>query len=68
MLFEGFQEGDLAECARWDALLLAVEFDVLDSHRVVVLVDCLEHATERTLPDLTDFSVALNFFHLKYRS
>ena len=68
MLFEGFQEGDLAECARGDTLLLAVEFDVLDGHRVVVLVDCLEHATEGALADLTDFSVGLNFFHLKYRS
>lgn len=68
MLFEGFEEGDFAECARGDALLLAVKFDVLDSHRVVVLVDCLEHAAEGALADLADLSVGLNFFHLKYRS
>ena len=68
MLFECLKEGEFSEGARRDALLFAVEFYVLDCHGVVVLVDCLEHAPEGALADLTDFSVGLNFFHLKYRS
>ena len=64
MLFQCLQEGDLSEGARRDALLFAVEFYVLDCHCVVVLVDCLEHAPESALTDLTDLAVGLNFFHL----
>jgi len=60
VVLEGLQQGDLAESARGDALLLALELDVFDCDRLVVFVERLVDSPEGALADLAYLLVSLH--------
>ena len=63
VLLQGFQQRDLAQGTRWDPLFLVLEFDVLDGHQTVALIAGFEHLPERTLSNLANFFIIVDFFH-----
>lgn len=60
VVLEGLQQGDLAERARGDALLLALELDVFDCDRLVVFIERLVDSPEGALADLAYLLVSLH--------
>lgn len=60
MVLEGLQQGDLAESARGDALLLALELYVFHCDGLVVFVERLVDSPEGALADLAYLLVSLH--------
>lgn len=60
VVLEGLQQGDLAEGARRDSLLLALELDVFDCDGLVVFVERLVDSPEGALADLAYLLVSLH--------
>ena len=60
VVLEGLQQGDLAEGARGDSLLLALELDVFHCDGLVVFVERLVDSPEGTLADLAYLLVSLH--------
>lgn len=64
MAFQRFQKRYFSERSRGDSLLFVFELDVLNRDKVVVFVDGFENSSESSLPDLANFFIIIDFFHL----
>lgn len=60
VVLQGFEEGDLSQCAGGDALLFALEFYVFHCNRLVVFVEGLVDSSESALADLAYLLVSLH--------